>query len=53
MSTDDSQVYPKTADSAIKRHKERGTDAQTTSEMHTGLLTTTCQATMTLKQSTA
>lgn len=25
MSNDDSQVYPKTADSAINRHKERGT----------------------------
>lgn len=28
MSNDDSQVYPKTADSAINRHKERGMTTQ-------------------------
>lgn len=42
MSTDDSQIYPKTADSAINRHKERGINAQRTAVMHAGLLTTTC-----------
>lgn len=41
MSIDDSQIYPKTADSAINRHKERGI-TQTTAVMHAGLLTTIC-----------